>query len=589
MSFQVFAASDDTPVVLASDELVKYGRGCFARTGSSAEADIILHSENSDRFQDSFKLESREGKLFISGSNPRSVLYGVYSYLKHFGFAFPYPGEEGEVIPENPQFSVDGFHIAETASYPFRGLAFSPACLPEDSAESRDIAMRHAFDLLSWMAKNQYNLFFKEGFDEERPGDQYSVVNGEHPLQHVEYALQGRSWEERRAVALWQKRVVEEARRYGFLIERGGHGWNYGVPEHYALNHHISGEEAKARLKAKGKINRQAEAPVSTWFQLCLGEEEVREIYAEHILDYLAGHRGEMDIAAIWMGDGYDNKCQCEKCLRQPFSDLYLDIFRRVALKAGKIMPELTLEAIVYFESLEPPTRNWLEGLDNVILNFAVWGQCYYHKLDDPACRIPGWIPDYRNNRTHDTEHGKRLINYDQYLPYAKWRKIIGNDVKCLIFNYITYTKKIEPHFLSYDLTPLFVNSLEDFERLHFHGMVDCQVHSSWDKPSNLQLYGAGRILWNRHDGNPETIRKELFQLLYQEKAEAVSDYCREMYELLFSCGDYHACVLSTRQKKHLYNGLKKMEEKLQRLGELPKHREMYFRESIDQLIKQAT
>ena len=45
----------------------------------------------------------------------------------------------------------------------------------------------------------------------------------------------------------------------------------------------------KARLKAKGKINRQAEAPVSTWFQLCLGEEEVREIYAEHILDYLAG------------------------------------------------------------------------------------------------------------------------------------------------------------------------------------------------------------------------------------------------------------------------------------------------------------
>ena len=235
MSFQVFAASDDTPVVLASDELVKYGRGCFARTGSSAEADIILHSENSDRFQDSFKLESREGKLFISGSNPRSVLYGVYSYLKHFGFAFPYPGEEGEVIPENPQFSVDGFHIAETASYPFRGLAFSPACLPEDSAESRDIAMRHAFDLLSWMAKNQYNLFFKEGFDEERPGDQYSVVNGEHPLQHVEYALQGRSWEERRAVALWQKRVVEEARRYGFLIERGGHGWNYGVPEHYAL------------------------------------------------------------------------------------------------------------------------------------------------------------------------------------------------------------------------------------------------------------------------------------------------------------------------------------------------------------------
>ena len=90
----------------------------------------------------------------------------------------------------------------------------------------------------------------------------------------------------------------------------------------------------------------------------------------------------------------------------------------------------------MYFETLEPPTRNWLEGLDNVILNLAVWRHCYFHKMDDPECRLPGWIPDYRHNASHDVPHDKRIINYDHYLAYEGWRKVVGNGLKCLIFDW---------------------------------------------------------------------------------------------------------------------------------------------------------
>lgn len=573
MTYSIYAPKNEPILQFACDELLRYGGTAF-RKSDYAGADIILHSDQSSKFQDSFTLKSRDGKLYITGSNPRSVLFGVYEYLKKHGFAFLYPGRDGEIIPADPQFRIDGFDLSETASRTFRGMAVMPD--PDN--------LQEGYDLLRFMAQNKYNLFFMEGYDVERPGDEYSVINGVHPLQHVEYLLKDKSWEERKAIALRKQTMIAEARKYGLLIERGGHGWNYGVPEHYGRNHGLTPEQARAELTAKGKVNQRADVAVSTWFQICLAKEEVREIYAEHIFDFLKKHHSEMDIAAIWLGDGYDNKCMCEECLKHPFSDLYLDIFRRVALRAQKEIPDLTLECIMYFETLEPPTRNWLEGLDNVILNLAVWRHCYFHQLDDPECRLPGWIPDYRHNASHDTPHDKRIINYDHWLAYEGWRKVVGDQLKCLIFNYITYTQNPDRHFMSYDLK-LLANHLDSYDRLNFDGIINCQVHCSWDKPANLQLYGAARMLWNKHDNDPEKIRHDLFALLFGEKCEAVIRYCDHMSRLLYECGNYHESLRCTPDKaQRLAAGLKKQESELDALGELPFSRQDWFRESFKPL-----
>ena len=119
-------AGDDPVLRFARDELLRYGGNAFGKTSRREEADILLVDENADKWRDSFSLKSREGKLHISGSNPRSVLFGVYEYLKRHGFAFLYPGKEGEIVPESPRFRIDGFDISETASRTFRGLAVAP-------------------------------------------------------------------------------------------------------------------------------------------------------------------------------------------------------------------------------------------------------------------------------------------------------------------------------------------------------------------------------------------------------------------------------------------------------------------------------
>jgi hypothetical protein len=288
------------------------------------------------------------------------------------------------------------------------------------------------------------------------------------------------------------------------------------------------------------------------------------------------------------MGDGYDNKCQCEECIKQPFSDLYLDIFRRVALRAKDELPGMLLEALVYFETLEPPTRNYLEGLDNVIINLAVWRHCYFHKLDDSCCRLPDWNPDYRHNRTHDVENGKRLINYDQFVPYLNWRKVVGDEIKTLLFTYNTLAKGPDRYFMTYDLT-LLAEHLRDYDRLNFDGMVNCQCHCSWDKPTGLQLYGAARILWNKFDNDPEKIRRELCEKLFGSKSDLVISYCDKVASAITSCGNYHTSITRDPEKsQRLYDGLAALRSEIDSWGELPEHRENYFKSVHDELLQIA-
>ena len=165
---------------------------------------------------------------------------------------------------------------------------------------------------------------------------------------------------------------------------------------------------------------------------------------------------------------------------------------------------------------------------------------------------------------------------------------MVGNDLKCLLFNYITLGKNPDRHFLSYDLPPL-IDLFNDYDRLNFDGMVDCQVYCYWDTPANLQLYGAGRVFWNKHDNNPDRIRKELFTLLFGEKCDAVINYCDHMNILLRQCGNYHETLSRTKERaRRLADGLIILERELDSSGSLPHGREACFRASLNSLKETA-
>ncbi len=71
---------------------------------------------------------------YIAGSNERSILFGVYDYLKSAGCRWVRPGVKGEYIPK-----VD---------YPFRGECSEGA-----------VCYEHMRDTVYWLPKVNMNLF----------------------------------------------------------------------------------------------------------------------------------------------------------------------------------------------------------------------------------------------------------------------------------------------------------------------------------------------------------------------------------------------------------------------------------------------
>ena len=70
---------------------------------------------------DAYRIDVIDGVGAIRGSNGRSVLFGVYRYLKELGCTWVRPGADGEYIPRKCLSNTE-VHVNEKASYRHRGV-----------------------------------------------------------------------------------------------------------------------------------------------------------------------------------------------------------------------------------------------------------------------------------------------------------------------------------------------------------------------------------------------------------------------------------------------------------------------------------
>ena len=99
---------------------------------------------------DVVEVEIKNKKGYISGSNERSVLMGVYTYLKSAGCRWVRPGEGGEYIPKK-DMSGHCLSYRKKADYPFRGQCIEGA-----------IGFEHVRDTVLWLPKINMNMFMIE-------------------------------------------------------------------------------------------------------------------------------------------------------------------------------------------------------------------------------------------------------------------------------------------------------------------------------------------------------------------------------------------------------------------------------------------
>lgn len=499
-------AKEDDPVsVYAGQELEKYLKKILkcdilrAELPDTAEFHIGSAEFGYDHWNDAFSIRSINGHVVFSGTNSRSLLFAIYDFLEKLGCCWTDPWRES--IPHLDHISPEGWDISECASKKYRGLSIMPDA--ELSSKQRIL------DIINWMPKLKYNIFFLEGYPAECPGDPWTKqADGTRPLQHVEYCCKGC---ERHILDDFNRRreeAVALARARGLLIERYGHGWAAGIEERYAELQGISRNEAVKRLQTKGNVNRRADVS-GMWSQFCMSAPGLKELYTRHITEYLRRHHSEVDIAAIWLGDGYDNICMCPECRKRPFSDFYMEILEAVAEECRSFAPEMRLEGLIYLATLEPPEKSYLKELDNVDFILAPWNRCYRHRLNEKKCVISDWTPDYRNNRSHDCSRGFRPLNHEVWKCFRAWREKIGH-FHWRMFEYFSLSDEFGRHRLSYDGADL-ARDIRELTPEGLEGIISCEPTSATDAPIYLTHHVSAAIMWNPKE-DIELLRRRLIQ-----------------------------------------------------------------------------
>ena len=110
---KILTARKSETIIYAAEELAKYLKmmdGTSAELIDFGNADIKLglfsdlglsdDDVNDAMLDDVIEVEICGKKGYISGSNERSVLMGVYTYLKSAGCRWVRPGDAGEYIPK---------------------------------------------------------------------------------------------------------------------------------------------------------------------------------------------------------------------------------------------------------------------------------------------------------------------------------------------------------------------------------------------------------------------------------------------------------------------------------------------------------
>ena len=157
---------------------------------------------------------------YIAGSNDRSVLMGVYNYLKSAGCRWVRPGEQGEYIPKS-NIAEHKFEFRKKAENAFRGQCIEGA-----------ISFEHVRDTVIWLPKANMNMFMIEQIVPYNYMNRWyrHLVNTKMPHDDIPY-------EQYCDYCLQLEHLIK---KLGLQLHVMGHG---ALNEPFGIRHMVSGME----------------------------------------------------------------------------------------------------------------------------------------------------------------------------------------------------------------------------------------------------------------------------------------------------------------------------------------------------------
>ena len=385
----------NTTVDYAAEELRKYLRMMMPSCGDIA---IVYAPDAADGFRlgllDDFALDTSdvddpvlddvvqiktdETGGILAGSNPRSVLFAVYRYLKENGCRWLYPGVDGEYIPIADVQPVEYRHKASSR---FRGQC-------NEGAEYQQ-SMLETIDFYAKLEMNVYMLEFDIPF---------TYYNTYYTHRHNE---ENRTPEPvtPETVLQWKRQCEVEIAKRGLQFHDMGHGWTaepFGISS--TAGWAASTQEIPADVKellalTDGERKLWGGVPLNT--NLCMSKPEVRTTMAQAIADYAENHQN-VSYIHVWLADGSRNHCECEECQKLRPSDYYIMIMNELDEELTRRNLSSKIVFIAYVDTLFAPRQEKIRNPERFALLYAPIQRSYTSSIQKDKITDP---PEYERNR----------------------------------------------------------------------------------------------------------------------------------------------------------------------------------------------
>lgn len=470
--------------------------------GNDGDITFVLNESYVDNpvIDDRFIVNIKDGRGTVSGSNKRSILLGVYAFLKEIGCRFVRPGENGEVIPRkklqelSASFDMSGF-------YPYRIECIEGSVCEEFVVET-----------IKWLPKAGYNAFFIQGAvpynffyrwynHEENPFRGPEDVSYEH-AESVTAAIED-------AVLLCGLQFHDVGHAYTF------EPWGMRYLTSWAHTYEFSDDVRPFVALVNGK--RDVCHNSINFTNLCYSNKEGRALIAKWFVEYMK-KKPYVDFLHIYLADNINNHCECPECMKSSISDLYVEMLNEIDEAFTKNNINCKIVSAQYTDTRNAPIKTTFKNPERFLLMPAV--SRTYDPLQYEG-KYEGNVPKEERNHFVDMPGFKKNMAF-----FDEWKEKFKNPY--FFFEYHMYGL----HYFDPGYMWISENLAEDIKKLREYGsfgMLCCKTQRCY-MPTSLPAYTAGAMLFNP-DRSFEEVKEEYFEAAFGKNADIAREYLEKLSE----------------------------------------------------------
>lgn len=434
---------------------------------------------------DSYRIEVTPEGGSIVGNNDRSVLLGVYDYLRYLGCRFLMPDSRCEAVPCIEKERLTAAY-EKTASLYHRGVCIEGA----DSFEN-------ILDYIKWLPKVGYNSFFLQF---KTP---YAFLARWYEHQENPFA-QAEPYVPEDAVRDMEL-LEKEIKRRGLMLHKAGHGWTGEVLGYqtvsWGTDTRIPAESLRGRMaELNGERKLFMGIPADT--NLCYANQEAVEAFVSLVVDY-AKENPRTDYLHVWLADEYNNVCECSECRKTTLSDQYVALLNEIDRRLTEEKLDTRLVFLLYQELLWPPVKARLNNPDRFVLMFAPISRTFEksYEMGDTA----GELPVYERN------HVTLPTNLTENMAFLKgWQSIFNGDG--FVYDY-PLGRAHYGDFGYVHIAGIIHSDIQKLQRMGLDGYISCQELRA-ALPNAFPNYVMGRALFEK-EISLEELTEEYFSACY--------------------------------------------------------------------------